>query len=159
MGKQLSKWISTDNILPVVICADLLHISDLKDKCHSFLNEHAEEVVQSEAFSSLPANQLCVLISEDSFRASELSIIKAITKWNSHAKHSEDEVKNVLSCVRLPQVSIKELTTTVESTGLFDPQTLLCAIQVQTKPILEKMRPRGIPGYYFQCIGSDLSRS
>lgn len=93
------------------------------------------------------------LISRDSFFASEVDIFEAVYRWiQVNTEVSEEGQSDVLSAVRLPRMSTKELLTVVRPTGLISPDMILDAIEVQTIYNNSKISHRGLLRKYNSSI-------
>ena len=57
MGDQLVGRVNCDNVLQILIYADLYHLPRLQNHCLSFIDKNAAKVLESEAFLSLPRDR------------------------------------------------------------------------------------------------------
>ena len=89
-------------------------------------------------------NALREIISRNSFYASEISIFKAIHKW---AEDSEEQnVEEIMKCVRLPLMSLEELLNEVRPSSLVSADAILDAIKVKNESRSIQLNYRGILG-------------
>ena len=152
LGEQLSRHIGETNVLEVFVHADMCHLPQLQEKCLKFVDGNADRVLKSNAFLSLPEDNLKDVISRDTFIAPEVSVFQAVLQWKEHNKQSRKEMEEILKCVRLSEISPQDLFAVVEPCNLFQEPSILRAIRIQVKPELEQMQPRGKKGwfcYYF----------
>ena len=128
--------------------ADMCHLPLLQEKCLKFVDGNAERVLKSNAFLSLPEDNLKDIISRDTFIAPEVSVFRAVLQWKEHNKQSRKEMEEILKCVRLSEISPQDLFAVVEPFNLFQEPSILRAIRIQVKPELEQMQPRGKKGWF-----------
>lgn len=82
------------------------------------------------------------LISRDSFFASEVDIFEAVERWiQANPELSKEGQSEVLSGIRLPCMSTKDLLTVVRPTDLLSPDIILDAIEIQCH---NKINHRGL---------------
>lgn len=68
------------------------------------------------------------MICRDSFCAPEIAIFNAVCEWAR--KNPDCGASDVLSCVRLPLISLNDLLTTVRSCEFVSADVILDAIKV-----------------------------
>ena len=57
MGDQLVGRVNHDNVLQILIYADLYHLPRLQSHCLGFIDKSAAKVLESEALLSLPRDR------------------------------------------------------------------------------------------------------
>ena len=149
IGEQLAERVDQKNILQILVYADLYHLPKLNESCLCFVDGHAKEILNSQAFLSLPQHNVQSIISRDSFIVSEVCIFQAVLRWKKHNSKTREEISGILQCVRLSEIPPKVLFAIVEPCALFEEHCILGAIRVQMKPDLEQMRPRCKKGQLF----------
>ena len=60
-----------------------------------------------------------------------------------HNHHNKEDIKDIIACVRLSEISPSVLFALVEPLGFFDGQCILDALRIQMKPELLEMRSCG----------------
>ena len=60
-----------------------------------------------------------------------------------HNHHNKEDIKDIIACVRLSEISPSVLFALVEPSGFFDGQCILDALRIQMKPELLEMRSHG----------------
>ena len=148
LGEQLSRYISQSSVLELLVHADMCHLSQLQKKCLKFIDNNADLVLKSDAFLLLPEDSLTCILSRDTFIAPEVSVFRAVLQWKEHNKQSLEKIGDILKCVRLSEISPRELFEVVEPCNLFSEPSILKAIRVQMLPDWEQMLPRGKKGQF-----------
>lgn len=143
LGEQLASKVTLTNVLQLLVCADLYDVQSLLDKCLQVVDQNACEVLASEGLLALDVHNLKSILSRDTLCVPEIAIFNAVCHWNDHNKSISGDISEVLSCIRLSEIPAQELFGQVEVTQLFRQEDMMNALQIQTKPDLEQMKPRG----------------
>lgn len=83
---------------------------------------------------------LVELLQRNSFFAPEVEIFRGACAW---CRANEDVNDLVMSCVRLPLMSVSDLLSVVRPAGLVKPDTLLDAIAERTNARVSSLPHRG----------------
>lgn len=130
----------------MTVC-DSNEMNDLNDfqitSCRTFMDKHAVEILNQESFLSLSSVGVREIISRDSFCAPEVDIFRAVERWVTANPGPEEEVRSILSVVRLSLMSTQDLLKVVRPTGLVQADILLDAIQSRTESRDTELNYRG----------------
>ena len=94
----------------------------------------------------LPKESLKTIIVRDTFVVEELQIFYTVQKWLEHNTVNESNAMDLLECVRLSEISYKELKSEVMQSGLYKQQQVLEAMGVTEKLDGECLTTRGKRG-------------
>ncbi|VDM82528.1 unnamed protein product [Strongylus vulgaris] len=95
-------------------------------------------------FLQLSLNAVTQLIARDSFCASEIDIFCAIRDWVKARPEMQSAAAEMLTkCLRLSLISQRDLLNIVRPSGLFPPDTILDAIEEQSKKRTTDLTHRG----------------
>ncbi|KAJ8942635.1 hypothetical protein NQ318_013348 [Aromia moschata] len=117
----LKQLLALRNVCAILDTAHLYGLEKLVKVCHGFLDRHASEILAHETFPQLSQSSIVELLQRDSFFAPEVEIFRGVCSW---CKSNEDKKGLVMSCVRLPLMSVAELLAVVRPAGLVKPDTL-----------------------------------
>lgn len=140
----LKNSLTISNVCTILDASRLYELDSLSQICFTFIDKFASELLKEESFNLLSQSTLVILLSRDSFFCPEIDIFLAVKKWietNSDMKH--DDIKKVVSELRLPLISLEDLLTIVRPTGLMDADKLLDAIHVKTQSKVNRLPHRG----------------
>ena len=104
LSDKLTVEINMENILHLLACADLFQVTGLLNKCCAFIDQHAEDVLCSDAILTISDHVLTLVLSRDSLCVPEILIFQTAIHWRERNKVNKEEMKNVLDCVRLTQI-------------------------------------------------------
>ncbi|VVC26833.1 Hypothetical protein CINCED_3A008510 [Cinara cedri] len=145
LSKYLRSNINVYNVCSMFAAARLYQHKALVTETLNFTDNHALEVLQSEAFLSLSPELLQEILNRDSLYAYELDIFRAVCRWIKANQDDEDpEAKiKVLSAVRYPLMSLDELLSVVRESQLVSSDNILDAIQLRNTLPSHKLKFRG----------------
>jgi len=114
-----------------------------------FFNENCETIFENDAHLTLPLNVVKSLLADDQLGIDEFPLFEAVIRWGqAEAKRQkldgDDALKTVLkdlvSLIRFPLLSIQELVGSVTKSGLLDQTQLLmlCSYSGITDPTIRK---------------------
>ncbi|XP_053401103.1 BTB/POZ domain-containing protein 1-like [Mercenaria mercenaria] len=125
----LATVITSDNACETLTFATFYKLTSLKDTCCSFIDNHAEQVLQSEGFMNLSDDSLLYILKGDTLYAKEEDILGAAEKWSKNkAKGSgmEENGTNIRKLLgdsfyylRLPTMTSKALLEYTSRKGYF----------------------------------------
>ncbi|XP_045193708.2 BTB/POZ domain-containing protein 1-like [Mercenaria mercenaria] len=125
----LATFITPDNACETLTFATFYKLGSLKDACCSFIDNHAEEVLQSEGIMNLSDDCLLYILKGDTLYAKEEDILEAAEKWSKNkAKGSgmEENGTNTRKLLgdsfyylRLPTMTSKALLEYTSKKGYF----------------------------------------
>jgi len=97
-----------------------------------FIEDHADEVLKSDAIVKLPADRFAVILKSNKLKADELTIYKALVKWGeAKVKESGDKTdlktvaKDLIKYIRFPLMSINDFATVVAPSNLIESTQLV----------------------------------
>jgi BTB/POZ domain-containing protein 9 len=140
----LKNSLRLDNCCNILDASRLYELDALVNICYSFIDKNAEDLLAHESFKYLYKDSLIQLLARDSFYVDEIEIFKAVHGWiecNSDLK--PDEIKDVVSKIRLPLISNMDLLSVVRPTAILQPDTLLDAITVREQKKEKPLPYRG----------------
>lgn len=143
LGEKLIVEINIENILHLLAYADLYQVTGLLNECCAFIDQHAEDVLRSDAILTVNDHVLKVILLRDSLCTEEILIFQMVVRWKKSNKMNKEEMKGVLDCVRLTEIPPRILFGEVEKSCLFKPKSIMKAVRVQNLSDFELMRPRG----------------
>ena len=141
ISDYMEDTLNVKNVCSVYEAAKLYGLTSLCKVCTTFIDRNAIDIMQHDYFMTLSPSSLKDMISRDSFCAEEIKIFKAVKDWveaNPTADHEE-----IISCIRLPLINIKDLLGVVRPTKLVNPDLLLDAIDVIQKSKGVDLKYRG----------------
>ena len=78
-----------------------------------------ESVCSSPSILELPMENLKQLLSRVSFVIDELVIFKTVKKWKEYHGLDVDKITDVLDCVRLSEIPLEDMVSTVYPSNFF----------------------------------------
>lgn len=148
LGDKLAAEIDTKNILRLLTHADLHQATSLLKQCCVFIDQHAEDVLRSDAILDVSDHVLKQILSRDSLCVPEILVLQTVVRWKERNDVHKEAMKEVLDCVRLSEIPPRILFSEVERSCLFESESILKALRAQDLPDFELMRPRGIKCNY-----------
>lgn len=135
---EISNFLKTslqlNNVCNILDASRLYELNSLTSICYNFIDENAEELLEHESFKFLYKESLIILLSRDSFFVPEIKIFQAIKGWiECNPELKPEDIKEVVSQVRLPLINIEDLLEKVRPTGILDANFLVSS-SVQTSP-------------------------
>ncbi|CAI4222586.1 unnamed protein product [Auanema sp. JU1783] len=144
ISDYLKAVLNTRNLCNIFNISLLFSLKDLTEYCLVFADRNASEIVTTDGFSQLSLGAVTQLISRDSFCAPEIEIFNAIREWIRYDFSARDSSSQTLmKCLRLPLIGQSDLLNVVRPSNLLDPDTLLDAIEEQTKKRTTDLMHRG----------------
>lgn len=127
---EISNFLKTslqlNNVCNILDASRLYELNSLSIICYNFIDENAEELLEHESFKFLYKESLIVLLSRDSFFVPEIKIFQAIKGWiECNPDVKPEDIKEVVSQVRLPLINIEDLLEVVRPTGILDANFLV----------------------------------
>ena len=146
IGLYLAENLNLTNVCFIAGYAELYHLNNLFRKCLFYIDSRASQLIQSGELVHLPQTLLSAIISRDSFFAEEKQILDVVLKWMQHNNKAKDEIQELLSKVRLERFMLSEILDIVRPLNLFEPNSMLHALDVQRDE--ENVAERGlmVPG-------------
>ena len=141
LSDYMKETLNVKNVCSVYEAAKLYGLDSLSKVCSTFIDRNAIEIMQLESFTSLSFSTLQEMISRDSFCAEEIKIFKAIKEWIKYNPTADSE--EIISCIRLPLITIKDLLNVVRPTKLVSPDLILDAIDAVQKSKGVDLKYRG----------------
>jgi hypothetical protein len=98
-----------------------------------FIEEHAADVLASDAFVKLSKDRLTVILKDDKLAVDEIEVFKALQRWaEAEVKRSQVEgsdvksvVKDLIKYIRFPTMEINQVATVVAPSGLLEQTQLV----------------------------------
>ena len=141
ISDYLRNTLSIKNVCEYYDASMLYGLTSLARDCCSFIDRNALDVMNHESFYSLSCSGLKEMISRDSFCAQEVDIFRAVVEWAK--KNPETDASEVLSCVRLPLISLVDLLNVVRPCDLLSADVILDAIKARNESRDSDLRYRG----------------
>ncbi|XP_050435406.1 BTB/POZ domain-containing protein 9-like [Adelges cooleyi] len=156
--------ITIHNACSLFAIARLYQHEQLDVELLDFIESHTLAVLESEDFLFLPPQALQDVLSRDSFAANELDIFRAVCRWiDKHQLDLDADTKtNVLSVVRYPLISDKELLSVVSKTQLVSSKTIADVIKSKKKTPSHELKLRGETDVNFvqsAKVNTDINRT
>ncbi|XP_002041898.2 BTB/POZ domain-containing protein 9 [Drosophila sechellia] len=126
ISNYLRQYLALDNVCMILDAARLYNLDKLTEVCLMFMDRNAEEVLLHDTFDTLSKESLEEVLRRDCFFAPEVQIFSAVWKWIRF--NSNVDFKSVVSCVRLPLMTLEHLLQVVRPSGILDPDKILDAI-------------------------------
>ncbi|XP_002024810.2 BTB/POZ domain-containing protein 9 [Drosophila persimilis] len=124
--KNLQQNASLSNICKILNAAHRYSMNGLRKNCLNFMDCKASDVLQHASFAMLCKESLEEVLERDTFYAPEVEIFQAVCKWR--ALFPSEDIKTVISHIRLPLMSFQELLRVVRPTGIFDLDQIMDAM-------------------------------
>lgn len=132
ISNYLKSSLNLENVCGILDASLLYSLEELTQSCFLFFDANAEEILKHETFKYLFKDSLIILLARDSFFAPEICIFEGVRGWiENNSDLSTQDIKKVVSTVRLPLIDLEDLLNVVRSSYLIDPDQVLDAIQVQ----------------------------
>ncbi|XP_014668255.1 PREDICTED: BTB/POZ domain-containing protein 9-like isoform X2 [Priapulus caudatus] len=144
ISDYLKAILSVYNVCMIYDVATLFSLTSLRQTCFDYMDRQAQEVLSSDAFTSISANSLHVMISRDSFCANEIDIFRAVLRWTKVNSSEKEGISEILNAIRLPLMTLPDLLNEVRPTGLMQPDAILDAIKERVELRVMELNYRGI---------------
>jgi BTB/POZ domain-containing protein 9 len=123
--QKLKSVLNFKNIWSILNTANLYDLSDLKQACHTFMDQNALEIVTSDCFTELSQKSVIKLLERDTFFVLEIEIFKSVSKW---CKVNDDVDGLVIRSIRLSWLTVEDILSTVWPSKLVENENLLGAM-------------------------------
>ena len=143
LGNYLESIINTKNVTIIFDVACLYQLYRVRDKCLTYMDHNALDILESDGFMNLSQSALLTIIKRDSFCAGEFRIFTSVAKWIDVNKDEERELDEILTAIRLPLISLHDLFHGVRFSELYAADVILDAIQMKTECKVNDMPFRG----------------
>ena len=143
IGFYLRHNLSIRNVCLLYDASMLYGLTSLAKECSSYIDRNALEVMQHESFYQLSPTALKEMIQRDSFCAQEVEVFKAIQDWIKRNPGEKESIPEILSCVRLPLMSLEELINVVRPCEFVSSEGILDAIQSKIEARDQDIKYRG----------------
>jgi len=110
-----------------------------------FIEENADEIVKSDAFTRLSKDRLAVILKSDKLAIEEIDLFKGLQKWAEvEAKKTESKdlklvVKDLIKLIRFPTMEINQVASVVAPSLLLEQAQLVTLFSYVSVPD-EKVR-------------------
>jgi hypothetical protein len=125
LTNKLKSALNLENAYDILNVANSRDLDELRDACHTFMDENAPEIIASLLFNNLPQKSAIGVLQRDTFCAPEIAIFDCVAKW---CKVNEDVDNLVIQCVRLSLLTVDEIVSTVRPSKLVEDETLWAAV-------------------------------
>ncbi|XP_041450087.1 BTB/POZ domain-containing protein 9-like [Drosophila obscura] len=142
--KHLQQNLAVSNICMILDEARRYSMDELTKECLNFMDRHPSDLLNQESFERLSKESLEKVLQRDTFVAPEVEIFKTLCKWRLF--NPSVDIKTVISHIRLPLMTFKELVYVVRPTGLFEPDQILNAIDQKCSGNILPHRCTVLPG-------------
>lgn len=145
ISNYLKNSLRLENVCNILDASRLYELTALINICYTYIDKNADKVLKHESFKILSKDSLTTILSRDSFSVPEIEIFIAIKEWIDQNRDdvSDDDIKEIVSKVRLPLISLDNLLTIVRPTAILDANYLLDAIHVKTQSRVHRLHHRG----------------
>lgn len=133
--------LSIVNVCAFYDAANLYTLDSLGKECCSYIDRHAYDVIHHDSFLTLSTSALKEMISRDSFCCPEVDIFRAVIEWVR--KNPGSVASDVLTCVRLPLISLSDLLHVVRPCDLVSADVILDAIKARSESRDADLKYRG----------------
>ncbi|XP_017153308.1 BTB/POZ domain-containing protein 9-like [Drosophila miranda] len=144
IARHLQKNLAVSNVCTILDTARVFNLEELATKCLDFMCKKGYLLLEHDSFQTLSKELLEEVLQRDTFLAYEGNIFEAVCKWSRH--NPCVDIKSVISLVRLPLISVRDLVRVVRPSGIFDPDTILEAIDKAIRPTDLAFRTGVCPG-------------
>lgn len=142
--------VTPSNVCKIFAFNETLNNEKVYGCCRGVITEHPKQFLESEDLTSLAAQSVQTIFSEDEFLAEEIEIFKAVMRWVNGNSHSNENERNLLlSTVRLQHISRDNLINVVWPSNLINANSIFKAINDQDKKKVKDYRLRVEPGKNF----------
>ncbi|XP_026471580.1 BTB/POZ domain-containing protein 9 isoform X2 [Ctenocephalides felis] len=127
ISDYLQKILNIRNVCFVLDASRLYGLSRLTEICQTFMDRHAKYILEDDSIMQLSSESLHEVLLRNSFYAPEIDIFRMVMRWC--ANNPEKNAEELISCVRLSLIKLKDLLTLVRPIGIVKPEKLLDAIE------------------------------
>merc|ERR1712223_1185573 len=124
--------LSVENILSITNFLSTCDVTVLREACNTFIRENLRDLMERELFAKTSVQEFKNIFTQNSLSIDEKEVFLEAQKWlASNPSCSSADKFEILSSVRLPLISTKDLFIMVLPSNLYDPKTILVAIEQQ----------------------------
>lgn len=142
LAQKLASLINVPSVLPILVSANQLSLTDVEAACFQFIDSNANCVLKEESLFKLHLGILIELLSRDTLLVQELSVYNAINGWMKKNGVQASDAPELLQCVRLTEIPEDKLLDLAQL-GIFSEKDILKSLRVRMKQMLFEMRQRG----------------
>ncbi|KAL3846833.1 hypothetical protein ACJMK2_017787 [Sinanodonta woodiana] len=126
--EQLETLISVENVCEILDLAVLYNLESLIEEAFIFVDDHADEILETQAFMDITVQTLKMILSGDTFYTNELKLLRKCLEWaekrcmqqgiepdNTNKRHV---LGDAFFHLRLPSMSLSEFTENVSKTKI-----------------------------------------
>ncbi|KAL3846830.1 hypothetical protein ACJMK2_017784 [Sinanodonta woodiana] len=127
-SEKLKTLISVENACEILALAVFYNLESLIEKACNFVDDHADKIIETQAFIDMPVQALKIILSGDTFYTKELKLLRKSLEWAENKCMLQDlepedtNKRHVLGDaffhLRLPTMSLYEFTENVSKTKL-----------------------------------------
>ncbi|XP_015035342.2 BTB/POZ domain-containing protein 9-like isoform X1 [Drosophila pseudoobscura] len=132
ISEHLRQNLDVSNVCMILDTARQFNLADLTMKCLNFVDRNTRPLLAHESFQMLSKESLEEVLRRDTLIAHELQIFRMVCKWSSHNRN--EDIKSLVSLVRLPLISLQDLLNVVHPSGIIHPDAILYAIKTAFIP-------------------------
>ncbi|XP_002027809.2 BTB/POZ domain-containing protein 9 [Drosophila persimilis] len=122
----LQNNLSLSNVCVILDAARRCYLNDLTKECLKYMDRNVVALLKQESFQLLSKESLEEVLRRDSFCAPEVEIFRSVCKWKEN--NPSEDIKTMLSLVRLPLMSIDDLLHVVRPSHIFESDKIFHAI-------------------------------
>jgi len=143
ISDYLESILDTKNVCKIYDRSNMYQLKSLEEACTQFIDRNCQVLIKQNTFMEFSCDSLAVIISRDSFYASETDIFKIVKDWHEYNGVKKPELK-LTEHIRLPLMEIKFMLNQVRNSKLISSDKILDAIKQKTESNDMSLRHRGI---------------
>ncbi|XP_026850157.1 BTB/POZ domain-containing protein 9-like [Drosophila persimilis] len=130
--KHLLENMTVSNVWMILDMGHSHNLSQLANRCLKYIDNNGDQMLEHDTFQMLSKQSLEEVLRRDTFKVREVKIFKAVCKWNLH--NPNEDIKSVMSLVRLSLMSADELIQVVRPSKIVEPEKIADAIEKALLP-------------------------
>nr|XP_018902559.1 PREDICTED: BTB/POZ domain-containing protein 2-like [Bemisia tabaci] len=120
-----------------LILSKAVHFDEnkIRDDCLSIIDNETKEAIESDEFTSIDLNTLCLILERNSLKIKEYDLLRATLRWSEaecnrrnltiNSENRSSVLGNAIYRLRYPLLSLAEFSSCVASSGLLPDKDLV----------------------------------
>ncbi|XP_063916920.1 BTB/POZ domain-containing protein 9-like isoform X2 [Zophobas morio] len=139
--EKINVILNSSNVCFFLNVANAHDMDELRQKCHTFIDEHVSQTLEYDFLNSLTQKSMVKLLKRDAFLVKEIDVFNIAANW---CKINKDVDNLVIECVRFSCLTQNEILNVVWPSKVVDNEKLLNLLAtIQNKSTHEELRFAG----------------
>ncbi|XP_063904275.1 BTB/POZ domain-containing protein 9-like isoform X6 [Zophobas morio] len=122
INQKMGSIVDLSNVSFFLNIANAHDMDELKEKCHTFIDEHVSQTFEYDFLNVLTQKSMVNLLKRGAFPVQEIDVFKIAANW---CKINEDLDNLVIECVRFPCLTLNEIINVVWPSKVIDNEKVL----------------------------------